>query len=223
MRVGGRAGQRRRPAIVTRVQDPSNRGSFRPDVPARRQPHLRASDADRNDVIEALQEAAGQGRLTLDELDQRIEVAFNAKTVAELEPLTADIPAARAMQPAVPVRLHSTLSSLRRAGYWEVPPKLDVHLALASARIDLTQARLSSSVVEIVVSGWASSLDVIVPTGSRVDISGLVTPLGTSDVRGAQAADNGVIVRITGKLLMGSVTARRLSATEAFFRKAFGR
>ncbi len=53
---------------------------------------LRASDADRERVAELLRTAAGEGRLGSDELEERLERAFGARTEAELEPLTADLP-----------------------------------------------------------------------------------------------------------------------------------
>ena len=70
---------------------------------------IRISDADRHRVAEVLREAAGEGRLDLDELDQRLEAAYAAKTYADLVPLTADLPVTGAAQvpaprPAVPPR-----------------------------------------------------------------------------------------------------------------------
>jgi hypothetical protein len=53
---------------------------------------LRVSDADRDRVAERLRAAAGEGRLTADELEERLESAFSARTGAELEPLVADLP-----------------------------------------------------------------------------------------------------------------------------------
>ncbi|WP_036555295.1 DUF1707 SHOCT-like domain-containing protein [Nocardioides insulae] len=53
---------------------------------------LRASDADRHHVAERLREAAGEGRIDLEELDQRLERVYRAKTYADLAPLTADLP-----------------------------------------------------------------------------------------------------------------------------------
>jgi uncharacterized protein DUF1707/2TM domain-containing protein len=54
---------------------------------------LLASDADRERTAERLRSAAGEGRLTPAELEERLETAFSARTEAELEPLTADLPA----------------------------------------------------------------------------------------------------------------------------------
>ena len=83
---------------------------------------LLASDADRDRVAERLRTAAGEGRLTPAELEERLEGAFSARTDAELEPLVADLPTSR------PVReRHSTrrpdlgpfvLVSLMLVGIW---------------------------------------------------------------------------------------------------------
>jgi uncharacterized protein DUF1707 len=51
-----------------------------------------ASDADRDRVVQALQEAYVQGRLTHDELSQRLNSALRARTVEETETLLADLP-----------------------------------------------------------------------------------------------------------------------------------
>ncbi len=55
-------------------------------------PGLRASHADRDRVVDVLRIAAGDGRLTAAELDERLEAALSARTVGELSVLTADLP-----------------------------------------------------------------------------------------------------------------------------------
>lgn len=66
---------------------------------AARRGRLRASDADREHVIEMLKAAFVQGRLTKDELDLRVGQAFVSRTYAELAALTADIPVGSALVP----------------------------------------------------------------------------------------------------------------------------
>ena len=56
---------------------------------------MRASDADRHQVAEVLRDAAGDGRLTLDELQERLDGVYSARTYAELERFTRDLPASR--------------------------------------------------------------------------------------------------------------------------------
>jgi hypothetical protein len=71
--------------------------------------HLRASDADRERVVDALKAAFVQGRLSKSELVRRAGHALESRTYAELAATTAGIPAGRAAtapprQPAAPVR-----------------------------------------------------------------------------------------------------------------------
>ena len=55
---------------------------------------LRASHDDRDRVVEMLRVSAGDGRLTAEELDERLEQAMTARTYGELARLVADLPAA---------------------------------------------------------------------------------------------------------------------------------
>lgn len=55
-------------------------------------PEMRASDADRDRVTEALREHAAQGRITMDELHERIDATYAARTIGELQAITADLP-----------------------------------------------------------------------------------------------------------------------------------
>jgi hypothetical protein len=55
-------------------------------------PGLRIADADRERAAERLRRAAGEGRLAPEELEERLEAAFGARTQAELAPLVADLP-----------------------------------------------------------------------------------------------------------------------------------
>jgi len=65
-------------------------------TPARREAaEMRISDAERHDVAEVLRNAAGDGRIDLAELDERLEATYAAKTYADLVPITADLPVHR--------------------------------------------------------------------------------------------------------------------------------
>ncbi|MGK8525221.1 DUF1707 domain-containing protein [Nocardia asteroides] len=64
------------------------------------QDHVRASDADREKIIDRLRHAMNEGRLTLPEFDERLQQVYTAKTYGELAPLLSDLPAQRESQPA---------------------------------------------------------------------------------------------------------------------------
>ena len=72
---------------------------------------LRASDADRERVIADLREHAAVGRLTLDELGERTQLALVARTVADLAALDADLPRLRRSRRRLHFRLRSQLAA----------------------------------------------------------------------------------------------------------------
>ena len=59
------------------------------------QPQMRASDSDRERVVDALRDHGAEGRLTTEELEERIDRALAARTHGELEAVTTDLPAIR--------------------------------------------------------------------------------------------------------------------------------
>ena len=66
-----------------------------------RQSSLRAADSDREAVTERLREAAAEGRLEPDELEDRVHTALRARTYGELECVVADLPATRTVPQTV--------------------------------------------------------------------------------------------------------------------------
>ena len=73
--------------------DPQPGRDGRSDLPAAvAGGELRASHTDRDQVVELLRVAAGDGRISAEELDDRLERALTARTYAELAALTADLP-----------------------------------------------------------------------------------------------------------------------------------
>jgi Domain of unknown function (DUF1707) len=63
-------------------------------------PSIRASDADRQQVVEALHRHTATGRLSLDEFTERVDAAHRASTYGELAAVTADLPAEAATRRA---------------------------------------------------------------------------------------------------------------------------
>jgi hypothetical protein len=90
--------------------------------------NLRVGDAERDAVASALREHFAQGRLTLDELQERLDAAFTARTRADLAPLTADLPATRPASPGPATDAGPRPYGPRRSGrpwlatWWFVPP-----------------------------------------------------------------------------------------------------
>lgn len=74
-----------------------------------RRRNLRASDADREQIVERLRGAANEGRLRADEFDDRLADALQARTYGELDAIVADLPRRRVL-----VKRHGRGTVLRR-------------------------------------------------------------------------------------------------------------
>ncbi len=53
---------------------------------------IRAGDTDREETVRQLQRGLVQGRLTVEEFDERVRAAYSARTLGELADLTRDLP-----------------------------------------------------------------------------------------------------------------------------------
>jgi uncharacterized protein DUF1707 len=142
---------------------------------------LRASHADRDQVVELLRVAAGDGRLSAEELDDRLERALTARTYAELAVLTADLPAtpgavvlppgaaAVSATPKDLVRIHVRGSCIRRDGPWVVPKELDVKVIGGAVTLDFTEAVITQPLLRITAEVRGGGLRLITKPGIVVD------------------------------------------------------
>jgi len=67
---------------------------------------LRASDSDREQIAERLRHATAEGRLLAEELEERLMVAFKARTYGELDALVSDLPPGSLARPQRPTAMH---------------------------------------------------------------------------------------------------------------------
>ena len=141
---------------------------------------LRASDADRDRVAEQLRLAAGDGRLGIAELQDRLDALYAAKTYGELEPVVADLPdaaeasvapcskqtsgdvSARVGGRPVARMAKAVFGGLTRRGQWVVPSHYTVKAVFGGAELDLQEARLESRVT-IDVKAVFGGVDIVVP------------------------------------------------------------
>jgi hypothetical protein len=184
---------------------------------------LRISDADRHQVAELLRESAGEGRLDIEELEERLEQAYAAKTYGELVPLTADLPVGAATQtpitPAQPGSIATRydgsvaiMSTTNRTGVWEVGPTHSAYALMGSVRLDLRNARFTSRETVIQAYGIWAGIDIYVNAQTRVVVNG-VGIMGTFDQARdrveAQLGPDSPVVRVNGLALMAGVTVQR--------------
>jgi hypothetical protein len=187
---------------------------------------LRISDADRHRVAELLREAAGEGRLDIAELDERLEAAYAAKTYGDLVPLTADLPLGAqhhplaetplAGPPGVPAIRYDTsvaiMAGTSRKGLWEVGPTHTAVAIMGGVELDLRQARFTTRETVIRAFGIWSGIDIYVNAHTRVIVDGIAIMGGFDQTRDRVQPELGPdspLVRVTGFALMAGVTVQR--------------
>lgn len=209
---------------------------------------MRISDAERHQVAEVLRAAAGEGRIDLDELDERLEGAYAAKVYADLVPLLDDLPGAAPAaglpalvvpgdpvvfaahdDPARPARRHESswavLGGVDRKGVWEVGGTHTAVAIMGGVTLDLREARFASR--EVVVRAYAlmGGVDITVNAWTRVEVAGVGIMGGFDQARDRVAPDldpTSPLLRVTGLALMGGVTVTRKPMPGTKRRKRLG-
>ncbi|MGW1214179.1 DUF1707 SHOCT-like domain-containing protein [Streptomyces sp. NPDC002499] len=174
---------------------------------------LRASHMDRDRVVDVLRVAAGDGRLTSEELDERVEAALTARTLGELAVLTTDLPAeARAVVPEVKdvVRIEQQGGSVRRGDRWLVPRMLEIESAWGDVTLDFTQAVITHETLRVDLDMRGGTLRLVTRPGVVVDTDSLVTEFAKIKVRAAGDAETPVELRVEigGRKSYGRVVVR---------------
>jgi len=187
---------------------------------------LRVSDNEREQVAERLREAAGEGRIGLDELEERITAVYSAKTYAELEPITRDLPAATGPRPsAAPAargrgRWRVGMKPRRRKtfvlmggsdnkGAWVVPKSYVAVAVMGGIELDLREAEFEDMEVTINASCLMGGIGIIVPEGLNVQVHGLGFMGGYSGTPAGPVDPDSPTVHVRGFAMMGGVDVKR--------------
>jgi len=192
---------------------------------------MRAADTDRDQTAELLRRAAAEGRISFDELDERIGRAYAAKTFADLEALTRDLPGpgVRAPAPATPRYQPAEvpagtpapsfsvaiLSGAQRAGPWLVPPSYTAVAVLGGVELDLRHARFTAAEVTIRAFALMGGVSITVPEDMDVDVSGIGFMGGFDHRASGPGAPGAPRLRVVGFAMMGGVDVRRRPADPA--------
>ncbi len=189
---------------------------------------LRISDADRNKVAEVLRQAAGDGRIDFDELDERLDATFAAKTYADLVPITVDLPAhphpsqsPAPLSPASRSNVPSTTShetswvvmgERKRQGAWLVPHEHTAFALMGSVVLDLREATFASNYITINANAIMGEVRVLIDAHTHVVLDG--TPIMGEFSQGKdktppRLSENSPTVHLKGVALMGTVTVVR--------------
>ncbi|MEU7056300.1 DUF1707 domain-containing protein [Streptomyces sp. NPDC046197] len=195
-------------------------------------PELRASDADRERVAEILRDALAEGRLDMEEFEERLEATYKARTYGELAPITRDLPASGVTAPAVSLRKEpaesgswagrivggegssswavAIMSGFQRKGRWTAPKRFNCFAFWGGGEIDLREANFADREVEINCVAIMGGMQVIVPPGVEVVVRGIGIMGGFDHREEGVAAEPGAPrVVLTGFAFWGGVGVER--------------
>lgn len=206
-----------------------------PDGPTDRR-NLRVSDAEREHAADVLRRAAGDGRITFEELDERLAAAYAAKTYGELAAITEDLPETGPQPPAPSVtaprppidtaaasrfpesRIGGTpgsaisvavMSEAHRSGGWVVPPSYTAVAIMGSVRLDLREARFSGHEMTIQTFALMGGIDIIVDEEVTVDVNGFAFMGGFDQRATGPGLPGAPRVKVVGFAMMGGVNVQR--------------
>jgi Domain of unknown function (DUF1707) len=188
---------------------------------------LRASDAERERATELLREAMTSGRLSVDELDDRVRLVLGARTRAELERLVEDVlvplddhhPIGAAPSVARPSvvrgetgtrRILAILGGSKRTGRWRLAASCSVLNVLGGSELDLTEVELTEDNVELRVVSVLGGAEITFPVGMNVEVSE-VAILGGNEIEIADAEPDpgGPVVHLRVISILGGAEVRR--------------
>lgn len=207
------------PASIARMSDELSLAS--------EPPPMRASNADRERVAGVLQQAMSEGRLTVTELESRLDSVYAAKTLAELEPMTLDLPGSQILlskgsplaqsMPAAgsgaaagPPRanLVAIMSGVQRKGRWTAAAHLNAVAVMGGIQLDFTQCRVSTMETVMNVTAIMGGVEITVPLGMTVIVDGIGIMGAFEDHVHQHYGPEAPVLRIKGIAIMGGVDVR---------------
>ncbi|MFJ1995460.1 DUF1707 SHOCT-like domain-containing protein [Streptomyces asiaticus] len=188
---------------------------------------MRASDAERERIAEVLREAVAEGRLDMEEFEERLGAAYAARTHGELEPLVRDLPVPGSAAPAPPAPADRTgwaeriggtptskwavaiMGGFQRKGTWTVPRAFTAFAVMGGGEIDLREARFEGRDVVIRCFALMGGVQITVPPDLETHVSGIGLMGGFDHTGSADGDPTGPRVTVTGLALFGGVSVER--------------
>jgi hypothetical protein len=161
--------------------------------------------------------AAGDGRITPEELDERLEAALTAKTLSELAALTTDLPATPGQSANVPapqpkdlVRFNSKGGNVTRTGQWVVPAAIEASVKGGNVVLNLTEALITHPELSIEAEVRGGNLVLVTKPGITVDVDDLEMRGGNMHFgKGTDRPAPGILrVAVSGRVTGGNLVVR---------------
>ncbi|MBB1244973.1 DUF1707 and DUF2154 domain-containing protein [Streptomyces durbertensis] len=193
-------------------------------------PEMRASDADRERVAARLREGYAEGRLDVDEFEQRLAATYASRTYGDLEPLLRDLPLPAESGTTVarngpggtadrwrnriggrPVSRTgvAVLSGVTRRGAWVVPRRFTAFAFWGGCELDLREAHFEDREVVVRASAVMGGIDIVVPYDAEVEVRGIGIMGGYEHKATGSGAAGAPRIVVTGLAFWGGVDVRR--------------
>lgn len=189
---------------------------------------VRIGHKERDEAIEVLREAAGDGRITVEELDERMEKIQAARFPIDLDEVLSDLttnlpsdrfrpgsaltrlsPAGQDLAASAPLVLKASWENELRRGRWQVPPYIRSHPAGANIELNFLEVDTDLEVIDVEVVAGMGSVIVVVPDDWAVNVDALSKSWGSvKSVVNAIPAGRKPTIRVSGSIGMGSFRAR---------------
>jgi hypothetical protein len=171
-------------------------------------PDPRASHEDRDRTVDVLRVAGGDGRLTAQELEARLESALSARTLGELAELTADLSSAPATRDVLVIEQHG--GRYMREGRWLVPARIALRTRECRVTLDFTDAVITSRALRIDADMVHGKLFIVSSPGIVIDTDGLTCTYSKIKLHSRDdVADSRLRVEFAGTLLHAKIIERR--------------
>jgi len=184
-------------------------------------PEIRASDAEREYVVDILRAHCSEGRIDLDEFSERINRVYAARTIGELNDICADLPVpATPSEVAVATAESRTRKAVKwtigilsgpvRKGRWRIEGETNALAIMGGVNLDLRDAEIAGDEIVIHATAIMGGVDIIVPEGVEVHISGIPFMGGCDDKTNQDAPilPGTPIIRVKYFAMMGGVTIK---------------
>jgi hypothetical protein len=168
---------------------------------------IRVSDSERERAIELLRGAIGQGGLSLEEFERRLEPIYQAQTRADLVSLVADVVPAYAGRDEVELKV--TSGTIKRRGQWLPARQMVVEVGSGTVKLDFTEALVADPVVNVRLTLRSGVVKIVLPDGATGDIDEVTVKSGVAKSRVPGVPAPGRLhVHVVGSVKSGDLKVR---------------
>jgi class 3 adenylate cyclase len=185
-------------------------------------PEYRIADTDRQRTVELLRQHCTEGRITLDEFSERVGVAFEAKTVADLQNALRELPVPFGPPVTPPITTSEVtgrrtsrwtlgiMSGGSQKGRWRVRGETNALAIMGGVELDLRGAEVEGNEVVINAYAFMGGIEIVVPEGILVELSGFAF-MGGKDARirpDVPIIPGAPVVHVRAFAIMGGVSVK---------------